>query len=40
VLQTAPGAKEYLLTFDFEKEEPNLGRKGRIKKSKELLKIG
>lgn len=39
MLLTAPRDKEYLLTFDFEKEEPNFGRQGRIRKSKELLKI-
>jgi omega-amidase len=34
VLQTAPGDEEYLLWFDYEKEEPNFGRKGRIEKLK------
>jgi omega-amidase len=39
IADVAPTTKEYLLCFDYEKEEPNLGRKGRIAVSRKLMGI-
>ena len=35
----APATREHLILFDYEKEEPNFGRKGRIAISRKLLGI-
>ena len=39
ILQSAPKDEEYLLSFVLKKGPSNFGRDGRIKHSKELLKI-
>ena len=39
VAGVAPATKEHLLLFDYEKQEPNFGRKGRIAISHALLGI-
>jgi predicted amidohydrolase len=40
MLQSAPKNEEYLISFVLEKGKSNFGRDGRIKHSKELLKLG
>jgi len=39
VADVAPATEEYLLWFEYEKEEPNFGRKGRIVVSRKLMGI-
>lgn len=39
IASVAPANKEYLLWFDYEREEPDFGRKGRIAVSRQLMGI-
>jgi hypothetical protein len=39
VVDVAPASEEYLLWFEYEREEPNFGRKGRIAVSRKLMGV-